>query len=251
VDVFFAGVTALALAVVGLASAVASPRTRRRVLVIGAIGAAGVLLSLGPATGLYRWLYDWALPLKALRAASRFGFLYLFAVALAAGFGVAWLQRQVRSRRAGIVAAVVLLGLVTIEAWHGPVHTTPFDGIPRLYSLLEGREDVMLVEVPFFPPDAVHENGPYVLNASAHRQPVMNGHSGFTPMSYRRRAEAFWFFPEAWAIEAIRAEGATHLMVHLELFLHEAPLVRRALIDEPRLRLIAADARGHLLYEVL
>jgi len=123
--------------------------------------------------------------------------------------------------------------------------------VPRIYTLLvEHSDPVMLVEVPFFPPEAVHENGPYVLNASMHRQPVMNGHSGFTPMSYRRRAESFWFFPEDWAIEAIRQEGATHVMVHLELFLHEAPDVVQALLGRDDLWLVAADTRGHLLYEV-
>ena len=46
----------------------------------------------------------------------------------------------------------------------------------------------------------------------------MNGYSGFTPMSYRRRADVFWRFPEPGVIEAMKSEGATHLMVHLERF---------------------------------
>lgn len=251
VDVFFAGAAALLLAALGAATALRSParRTRRRVAVLLAVAAIGVVLSLGPATGLYRWLYEWALPLQGLRAASRFGYLFLFAVAILAGYGVAWLQRR-WPRRAGAVA-LACLAVVTIEAWHGPVPTTAFDGVPAIYQeLANAGKPVMLVEVPFFPPDAVHQNGPYVLNASAHLQPVMNGHSGFTPMSYRRRAEAFWFFPEPWAIQAIRDEGATHVMVHLELFQHEAPAVVEALLEPEGLWLVAADARGHLLYEV-
>jgi hypothetical protein len=251
VNVFFAGMTALVLAGVGLVAGLASADTRRRVLVVAIIGAGGVFLSLGPATAAFRWLYEWVLPLQGLRAAARFGYLYLFAIALAAGFGTAWLQRRLTSRAATVAVAAALC-LVTIEAWHGPVPSTPFRGIPRIYSMLAEHPDpVLLVEVPFFPPEAVHENGPYVLNASAHLRPVMNGHSGFTPLTYRRRAESFWFFPEDWAIDAIRAEGATHVMVHLELFRHEAPGVVRALLDQPDLWLVAADTRGHLLYEVI
>jgi hypothetical protein len=78
----------------------------------------------------------------------------------------------------------------------------------------------------------------------------MNGTSGLTPMSYRRRSQAFWFFPEDYAIQAIEDEGATHVMVHLERFEHEAPGVVEALQHQPDLKLIASDTRGHRLYEV-
>ena len=76
----------------------------------------------------------------------------------------------------------------------------------------------MLVEVPFYPTNLMFENGEYMLNATGHWQPVMNGYSGYIPASYRRRAETFWFFPRDWAINAIIADGATHVMVHLERF---------------------------------
>jgi hypothetical protein len=251
VNVFFAGVTGLALAALGFAVGIGERSTRRRVLVVLALGVVGLLLSLGPATSIYRWLYEWALPLRGLRAAARFGYLYLLAIAVAAGYGIAWLERRTPSRRVAGALVAGALALVTFEAWHGPVRTTPFTGVPPIYSLLTEPEEVMLVEVPFYPPDAVHENGPYVLNSTAHWRPVMNGHSGFTPMSYRRRSEAFWFFPEDWAIAAIRDQGATHVMVHLEFFRHEAPMVRAALVEQQDLWLVAADSQGHMLFEVL
>lgn len=46
-------------------------------------------------------------------------------------------------------------------------------------------------------------------------------------------------------------EGVTHVMVHLHLFEHEAPMVLSGLAEQRMLRLIAADAYGHQLYEVL
>jgi hypothetical protein len=121
--------------------------------------------------------------------------------------------------------------------------------VPSIYALLaETSEPVMLVEVPFYPADAVFENGEYVLNATAHWKPVMNGTSGATPMSYRRRAESFWYFPRDWAIAAMKREGATHVMVHLERFGSEAPEVVAALADRRDLQLLGADAQGHRLY---
>jgi hypothetical protein len=77
----------------------------------------------------------------------------------------------------------------------------------------------------------------------------MNGTSGVTPMSYRRRAESFWYFPRDWAIAAMRSEGATHVMVHLERFGSEAPDVLQALAGRQDLQLLGADGRGHRLYK--
>jgi hypothetical protein len=94
----------------------------------------------------------------------------------------------------------------------------------------------------------MHFNAEYVLNATEHRAPTMNGYSGLTPDSYRRRAQWFWFFPEPWAIEAMRKEGATHVMVHLEQFGADADAVKAALEKQHALELVAEDARGHRLY---
>jgi hypothetical protein len=253
VNVLFAGVTALALAAIGVAaSATRTNPNRRRAVLLVVVAATGFLLSLGPATAVYRWLYAWWPPLHGVRAAARFGFLVLLAVALAAGFGAAWLERRLKSPRLRAALVAAALVLVTAEAWQGPVRTTPFAGVPRIYTLLEDQPaPVLLVEVPFYPADAVFENGDYVLAATAHWQPLMNGYSGFTPASYRRRAAAFWFFPDDWAIRAIVGEGATHVMVHLDRFGADAPKVAAALAHRSDLRLVAADGGGRRLYAVV
>ena len=61
-------------------------------------------------------------------------------------------------------------------------------------------------------------NGEYVLNATAHWRPLVNGYSGDIPDSYRNAADRLWYFPEARAMDALRDVGATHVMVHLEKF---------------------------------
>jgi hypothetical protein len=70
-------------------------------------------------------------------------------------------------------------------------------------------------------------------------------------MSYRERTSTLWFFPEAWAVDALVAQGATHVMVHLERFGPEAPAVVRTLEQRTHLRLIAADRAGHRLYRLV
>ena len=250
VNVLFAGVFALLLAAIPIVTAKIGHR--RRTVILITIAAIGIVLSFGPGTAVYRWLYDWVLPLRGLRAAVRFGFLYLLAVALLAGIGAAWLERRVVTGRARTALSFALLAGVTVEAWQSPIRTQPFDGVPAIYSLVaDDPGPVLLVEVPFYPPDAMFENGEYVLNATGHWRPVMNGMSGATPMSYRRRAESFWFFPRDWAIEAIKKDGATHVMVHLERFGAEAPDVLAALGGRQDLQLLGADAKGHRLYRFL
>jgi len=249
-QLLFAGVTALALAGIGIVAAARLERLRVRLTVVMLVAGVAVLFSLGPATPVYRWLYDWIPPLRGLRAVSRFGYLYLMAVAVLAGVGVAWLERRMPGRR--ILVAVAALAAVSLEAWSGPVRTEPFTRVPPVYSILaDDSHPVMLVEVPFFPPDGIWGNGEYMLNATAHWRPVMNGYSGFTPDSYRRRAESFWFFPRDWAIDAIVREGATHVMVHLErLDERERADIVATLPLRHDLSLIASDALGHRLYEV-
>jgi hypothetical protein len=250
VDVLFPGIVALGLASAGLWLGVRRRGDdRRRAITLASIAMAGVVLSLGPATPLYRWLYVLLVPLQGLRVAARFGYLALLAVALLAGYAVAAVERRLTTRAAAVVSGIVLLAAVTAEAWHGPVPTTRFDRVPAIYASLDAaKAPALLVEAPFWPAEAVFGNGEYVLNATGHRTPIMNGYSGFTPDAYRRRALSFWFFPEAWAIEAMRREGATHVMVHLEQFGPEAESVRATLGRQHELELVAADGKGHLLY---
>jgi hypothetical protein len=262
VNVLFAGVTALVLAGIGIVAASDSRcrHSRSRCsrgpwfdsILLVLLGLTGVWLSLGPATALYRALYEWVPPLRGLRAAARFGYLYLVAVAIAAAIGTAVLERRARSRSGRAVLAGVLLALVTIEAWSGPIETRPFTRVPPIYTHLPAAPvPVLLVEVPFYPPEAFWGNTEYMLNSTAHWRPLMNGYGGFIPGSYRRRAASFWFFPEDWAIDAILDEGATHLMVHLEKFTPaEADAIERAMRRRSEFVLIASDTLGHRLYRV-
>ena len=253
VNVFFPGVAAIVLAAVGLWDAIRlGGDARRRALMLLAMAVVGVVLSLGPATPVYVALYRVFVPLQGLRAAARFGFLFLLAVAFLAGFGVAAIEGRLRSR--GLAATFGLLALVavTAEAWQGPVRTVPFTGTPAIYGALSGATPpVLLAEAPFWPAEVMFENGEYVLNATGYWIPTMNGYSGYTPDAYRRRAAAFWFFPEERAFYAMKNEGVTHVMVHLERFGPEADGVMSALALRHDVELIAKDGEGHRLYRLI
>ena len=74
----------------------------------------------------------------------------------------------------------------------------------------------------------------------------MNGYSGYTPETYQRYADAFWYFPEDWAIQAMKDAGVTHVMVHPAAFHKDHQAVRPILDKRRRLRArMAIGPRRH------
>ncbi len=221
IDYFFPGFVALILAAVAVAyvarRTTASDdmaRARQRVLMLVAIAIAGFVLSLGTNTPIYGWLYGVFPPMQGLRAASRFGNLFLLGIAALAGLGLSLLRQRRQAFRASIVGVALVIA-VNAESFRAPFYYTRFAGIPNIYAeLADHPGPVVLVEIPFYPPRTVFENATYVLNSTAHWRPIMNGYSGHTPALYRKYADAFGQFPSPGAILAMKQAGATHVMVH-------------------------------------
>jgi hypothetical protein len=212
VDSFFPGFTLIALALVAIAAGWRERGvTRWRTAALVLIVTAGFVLSLGTATPIYGWLYHVFPPMQGLRAAARFGNLFLLGMAVLAGFGAARVRRP--------ALAAVLLVLVNAEALRAPFTYHAFTGIPSVYALLRDEPGrVVVAEQPFYPRGAVFLNGTYVLNSTAHWRPLMNGYSGYTPDTYETYARSFWYFPQEWAIQAMKDAGVTHVVVHPAAF---------------------------------
>jgi len=257
VDSFFPGLIVIALAIVAVSRAVRrgghiDGLARRRVAMLVAIAATGFVLSLGTHTPVYGWLYQVFPPMHGLRAAARFGNLFLLGMSALAGLGLAGLRARIDgtiSRLAMMLAAVVIVA-ANVEALRAPFEYRPFTGIPRLYTLLADEPRVVLAEVPFYPRQAVFENAEYVLNSTAHWRPLMNGYSGYTPASYVGHADVFWYFPRDYAIEAMRRAGVTHVMVHAARFGHEGNDVIRQLDARPDFELMGVGSHGLRLYRL-
>jgi hypothetical protein len=256
VDSFFPGIIVIAFTVLALWHAfrsgetVEAQPTSRRVLMLSAIAAAGLILSLGTRTPVYGWLFHVFPPMQGLRAAARFGNLFLLGMACLAGIGLAGLLRRLPPRRAAIVAATVV-ALANVESLRAPFEYTRFEGIPGIYSLVADEPGrVVLAETPFFPPQAVFENAGYVLASTAHWRPLMNGYSGYVPGPYRQYAASFWFFPEDFAIQEMRKAGVTHIMVHPQRFYQDAAKVMEKVAASPYLERLAIGRNGDALYRL-
>ena len=251
-DAYFPGIVlaVLALAGVVLCGVKGGGKTRGRVLGLAGLCVVGLLLSLGTRTPVYGWLYAVFPPMSGLRAAARFGGLFVLGTALLAAFGLAAVRLRVTPRLGGWLAVVALV-VVSLEAMRAPFTYMPFRGIPRIYELLATEPGpVVLVEVPFYLPQTIFMNAEYMLNSTAHWRPLMNGYSGYTPRTYREYVREFWNFPDPRAVEAMRAAGATHLMVHPARYEADAAVTLERALANPSLERIAVSRGNMTLFRI-
>jgi hypothetical protein len=214
----FPGVLPLLLALVAVLSGVALRDGRARMWLC--IGLAGMALSFGPRLPGYELLYYGFPLLQGIRAVSRFGFLWLFAVAVLSGFGLAWLRARLSHRMPNRAWAATAVGalcfvVVNLENTRVPMAYVEAEEIPAIYRTLADQDDAIVAEFPFPESRRVANNGAYVWASTQHWKPLLNGYSGFLPMSYGRHWEAFHGFPDPSVIDALRTAGVTHIVVHM------------------------------------
>ena len=237
----FPGMLAVTLAATGLARR--EIRQDRRVRMMVAVAVVGVALSFGAALPGYAWLHAHVPLLQGIRAAARWGFLLLTAVAMLAGFAVAAIERA-RGRSAYWPAlALAIFAIVTLEALRAPMAFTPVAPVPDIYSELRADTRAVLVEFPLYAGRSVSQNARYMVASTRHFRPLVNGYSGFETESFRQRAARWRAFPDAPVLDEMQALGVTHVMVHAREF---DPARVEAAAAERRLRLLAQDAERRL-----
>ena len=182
-----------------------------------AFGVAAFALSFGPALPGYALLYE-AFPLMTgIRSASRFGQLWLVAIAMLAGFG--WVRLRQRVTIPAARKVVLTLGAAVLVGVHGeatrvPIPYSEYQGIPAAWDELRSTHDSAVLAIfPFHPLETVYRNGRYMLYSTRSFRPMLNGYSGFTPPSYRRHVEALRPFPDRASIDYLREVGVTHVVV--------------------------------------
>ena len=184
-------------------------------------------LSLGPVmhahgreigTGPYEVLYRWVPGFNGLRVVSLLFMLVACFLSVLAGFGAA---RLGASRAATFVA---LAGMVAILAEGrrvpadmpvpAPTETVGLRlQLRPVYQIIRDLpKGTVVVEFPF---GVVGDEIRYTYAAGYHRQPIVNGYSGFFPAPYRQLAFSLsdpMASRDAWPM--LLASGATHAIVH-------------------------------------
>ena len=208
----FPGAIGLILALIAIVRGVAFKNPRARMCL--AFGVVGVVLSFGTKVPGYATLYRFVPLLQAIRGVSRFGYLGIVAVAVVAGFGVVELRKLTPSRFWAPLA-FLLPALAAVDASPAPIWYARFEGLPAIYRQLRDQPGAIVVELPFHNSAGSFHEARYMLNSTEHWKPMLNGYSGFQPISYHQNFEALEHFPDERSIDALRAQGVTHVFVHV------------------------------------
>jgi hypothetical protein len=201
---------------------------------------AAVYLSLGPAPAaggtplggppVYRWLLEVVPGFDGLRVPARFAMIAVLFLSLTAAWGARDLLRAWPGRSTPVFVALVAFWLA--EAWCAPL---PVNGLmnsevpwvqpptgrvapgnlppalPRVLNTLP--DDAIIVEFPF---GVVAWELRHVYYSTLHWRRLVNGFSGYAPVSYRERVELLrdpYADPGA-AWQAVLESGTTHVVVH-------------------------------------
>lgn len=239
----FPGFAALAFGLVALVGWRHTDARRASFLFWTAALIATSLLAMGPAIqikghslamGPYRVLYDYAPGFDGLRVPARFLMIGSLCIAILAGIGASLLQ--LRFNRLGSVLIAAGIFAVLFEGWVVPLrmsrtgagehYRAPPRDLPTsstlgpIYELVRDLpQGTVLVEFPFGEP--MHDVRS-VFMSGFHRKPLLNGYSGFFPLSFSERASWLTAVPtdKSGAWKTILASGATHAIVHEGAF-HE------------------------------
>jgi hypothetical protein len=230
-DASFPGVIVTALAIVAVFGAGwRLPRTR----MWAGVALGSLLLAFLPWLPGFAWLQAHVPPFSAIRCYSRAGQVMLVGMGMLAGFGAARLLAGLRSVRATAITGAALVAAINVEAFRAPLGYREFEGVPQIYDRLRDEPHAVIVEMPFYERGAFYGNAEYMVYATRHHRPMVNGYSGFTPPDYDATAEAMRTFPDYPALELMHRLGVTHVIVHRTRAMQD----RRAAIDaSPALRL--------------
>jgi hypothetical protein len=168
-------------------------------------------MSFGPAFPLYEAVSRVFPIMAGVRGAVRFGQLFLAAVAILAGFGLARLQQ--RWRRRSVAIGVVLIVGAHLEALRAPVRYRPFEGISPIFDSLRTSDREVIACFPFPPRHEAFLNVDCMLASTRFWHPLVNGYSSFIPERYNRDAAALAAFPVGTTIQYLRQLGVTKVIV--------------------------------------
>ncbi|MDD5667372.1 MAG: hypothetical protein PHS26_08700 [Actinomycetota bacterium] len=179
--------------------------------------------------------------LKFIRVPSRFYVIVALALAMLAGYGMAWLVARLRAgggkrglRRAAPFCLLLIL-VFELMSVNFTIAEVPVGGeVPEVYSWLEQQGDVRVIELPtsylspavsndrdlglaFTDVLGFHESEATVVYFSTyHWKKIVNGYSGYFPYHYRRTITEMQGFPSQRSLELLRALGIDYVVWNWE-----------------------------------
>jgi hypothetical protein len=241
----YVGMTTFAMACIGAWRM----RKRKADRVLAAVLITGLFaftLSFGPSSfGLTPFDLFSSLPgMDLLRAPARFALLVMMGMALLAAIGTSGMKSRAI---VGLLVAAVLGESFVVNFPSGKPQPFP---TPMVYEQLASRPAGALLSLPTYrgTPEAFRETD-YLLFATRHWRPIVNGFGRQEPPSHSRRMDVLGRFPQSEAVELMRSLGIRHAILHTRRASELADRVRQA-SESNALRLITA-AEGDFLFEIV
>jgi hypothetical protein len=170
--------------------------------------------SLGLRGYSYTFLYEQIAAFHGLRAPARLGIFVVFALAVLAGFGYAWLVAALRARARLLVLATLLAAVLVEDFTSVPLVTYP-NTVAPVYRLLAHQPWGVVAEFPMPKIDSLPGPDPnYTYLSVFHWKPIVNGYSGFYPPSYIRRIQDLRRFPEPFSLRVLRRADVRYMLIH-------------------------------------
>lgn len=198
--------------VLGAIGAVAAARSRdRRALVIALLWLAiGFLGSLGTHTFFHRFLFAHVPGFRAIRVPARWAFVAFVGLSMLIAMAAAALARS----RSWIAAVLALAFLIELRAAPIRWYLMVPEPAPVYRWLAAAKPAGGTLELPL---DVAGSEYAYMLRATAHHRPILNGVSGFAPPTFRRMSDALNRDPiGSDAVDELRRLDCTHVIVHAD-----------------------------------
>lgn len=248
-EVLFPGILTLVLGAIG--AVLLLRRARDTAVLYLAIAVIAFWSSFGPDAGLYRLLHE-AIPIFSfLRAPARMGILVTLSFVVFASIAITHLltaaRRPLLVTAALSIAAVAELTTAPLSQFREAAQPSP------VYRLLATLPHGAVAEFPFwyerhdFPRHAY-----YMLNSTAHWQPLVNGYSDHIPSDFRQTVVPLSSFPTRESFGILAKAGARYVVFHLDMYnarLRER-LMERLDTYSPYLRPLAKEG-SVWLYEIV
>ena len=214
-EVLFPGLLTLGLGIAGAALLLRRVRDTAALYLSFAIIA--FWSSFGPDAGLYRVLYETIPIFSFLRAPARMGVLVTLSLVVFASVAVAHLLTRVRRPLlvTALLATVAIAELTTapLSQFREAAPVSP------VYRLLATLPHGAVAEFPYwyerhdFPRHAY-----YMLNSTAHWQPLVNGYSDHIPSDFRDSVVLLSSFPTRASFSILDKAGARYVVFHLDMY---------------------------------
>jgi hypothetical protein len=150
-------------------------RSRDTIFFYVVIAVLAFWLSFGPSAGLYAVFFEIVPAFSLLRAPARFALLVTLALSALMAMGLAgWMASQTPGRRR--IAGRLLAAALTLELASVPLAMPEVEPFNDAYRFLATARPGPVAEFPFFyyRPDYPRHTT-YMLNSTAHWQPLVNG----------------------------------------------------------------------------